>query len=176
MDMKFLNTSPIVMKDICGKAMVMLCVVVITAGSQISAVENDELFTMLKAKDEQLFTVGINACAIEKMSHLISEDIVFYHDRDGITESKASLIDSINQGICGAPVKILRRLVPDTLAVYPLYDRGELYGAVQTGQHEFYTDVSAGPAENISAKFTHLWLFNGEGWVLSQVLSYDHQE
>jgi hypothetical protein len=50
--------------------------------------------------------------------------------------------------------------------VYPLYDQGKLYGAIQTGRHSFGSTI---------ARFTNLWLLDEEIWRPAIIMSYDHK-
>jgi CubicO group peptidase (beta-lactamase class C family) len=63
------------------------------------------------------------------------------------------------------------------LEVFPLYNDGNLYGAIQKGIHHFYLRESG--KEDIwtsTAKFTHIWVLESKTWKLSEVLSYDHHD
>lgn len=66
-------------------------------------------------------------------------------------------------------------MIESSLEVFPLYNNGELYGAIQTGEHQFFTrekgkeDVLGG-----QAKFTSVWTKKNGNWLMSDVLSYDH--
>ncbi|HBF18584.1 MAG TPA: nuclear transport factor 2 family protein, partial [Cryomorphaceae bacterium] len=71
--------------------------------------------------------------------------------------------------------KPIRKRDENSLEVFPLYKDGKLYGAIQNGVHRFYLretgkeDVLTG-----TARFSHVWLLQGDQWKLSVVLSYDH--
>lgn len=134
------------------------------------------LFRTLKAQDSLLFEVGFNTCDIAQFENLISDDFEFYHDKSGITASKAAFIAGIRDGLCKMDYKAKRELVVNSLEVYPLENNGVLYGAIQTGIHRFYEVKDIKPDQLTSvAKFTHVWLLvNGE-WKLGRGLSYDHR-
>lgn len=137
--------------------------------------ENAELFQTLKAQDSLLFNVGFNTCDISQFQALVSEDLEFYHDQSGITGSKAAFIAGIENGLCKLEYKARRELVEGSLRVFPMNSNGNLYGAIQTGEHRFYAKYPD-EEETLSstAKFTHLWLLEEGQWKLSRVLSYDH--
>ena len=138
--------------------------------------ENTELFQTLRAKDSLLFNVGFNTCDISQFRALVSEDMEFYHDQSGITNSKAGFIDNTENGLCKLDYKARRELVEGSLKVFPMKNNGELYGAIQTGEHRFYAKYP--DQEEVltsTAKFTHLWLLEDGGWRLARVLSYDHE-
>jgi len=62
------------------------------------------------------------------------------------------------------------------MAVFPLFENNELYGAIQTGDHEFYKIKDNVPTElEITAKFIHLWILEKNVWKLRRVFSYDYQ-
>lgn len=138
--------------------------------------KDSELFKTLKEKDHLLFNVGFNTCDISQFEKIVSENFEFYHDKSGITPSKAEFITSIKTWLCKADYKSVRELLEDSLEVYPLYNNGVLYGAIQTGKHRFYEFEKDNSKQFRSiAKFNHLWkLENGE-WRIIRILSYDHQ-
>jgi hypothetical protein len=137
---------------------------------------NSELFKTLKAKDGLLFGLGFNKCETGRFDELVSENFEFYHDKSGITPSKEAFIKSIRDGLCKLNYKPRRELVEGSLEVYPLSDKGILYGAIQTGAHRFYAIEKDKPEYLTStARFMHLWKLEKGDWKLVRVLSYDHQ-
>jgi hypothetical protein len=136
-----------------------------------------ELFKTLRTNDSLLFNVGFNTCDITQFEKLVSDSFEFYHDKAGLTSSKSAFISSIKEGICKLPYKPIRKLVEESLEVYPLEKNGVLYGAIQMGKHCFYAVEKNKPEHLTStAKFTHVWLIENGLWKLSRGLSYDHQE
>ena len=133
--------------------------------AQISSQE--ELDAHILRQDSLLFTIGFNQCDISKFEALLSEDFEFYHDRMGPTLSKEDFINSVRKGLCGSGESEMQRtLIPESVRVYAMVDKGELYGALQTGQHHF----GEGPAQ-----FSHLWVLEEDGqWRIRRVLSFDH--
>ena len=125
----------------------------------------DQLFQTVKALDTQLFD-AYNHCDLTTMASMVSDDLEFYHDKTGLAVGKQVFIEAIKNNICG---KVTRELVPGTLEVYPLAN----YGAVELGIHRFH---HPGDPSNIGeARFIHIW-HNVDGkWVVTRVISYDHQ-
>ncbi|WKN43891.1 DUF4440 domain-containing protein [Tunicatimonas pelagia] len=151
--------------------MIMIIVVIINAlslqATKAQVPSSSELFEALKEKDSLLFAVGFNQCNLAQVESLLAQDLEFYHDQEGITSSISSLVASLKEGLCHAEKnRALRVLVDTSLAVFPLYDQGHLYGALQSGIHTF---------GNTTARFTHLWLLENDDWVVSRIISYDHQ-
>lgn len=144
-----------------------------TLFSQVSP--SSALFTTLKVQDSLLFEVGFNTCDITQFENLVSDDFEFYHDKSGITATKADFIASIRDGLCKMDYKARRALVENSLEVYPLEKNRVLYGAIQTGNHRFYA-LEKGKPEYLTsvARFTHVWLLENGIWKLSRGLSYDH--
>ncbi len=96
------------------------------------------LYRALKSNDSLLFNIGYNTCDIKPFEELLSDNFEFYHDEAGLTNSKAVFIAGIKNGLCKLDYKPRRVLVENSLQVYPLEKNGVLYGAVQTGIHQFY--------------------------------------
>lgn len=138
---------------------------------------DEQLYNTLKAKDSLLFNIGFNTCDLAQFDQLLSEDFEFYHDIAGITKSKAVFIEEIKNGICKLNYKPRRELVESSLEASPLRKNNKLYGAIQTGVHRFYAIEKDGSEHLTSiAKFTSVWLLEGEQWKLSRCLSYEHKK
>lgn len=139
--------------------------------------KSSELFRTLKVNDSLLFNQGFNKCDITQFENLVCDKFEFYHDKSGITASKSAFIASIKDGICKLDYKPYRKLVEESLEVYPLEKNGVLYGAIQMGKHNFYAIEKDNSQHTTSiAKFIHIWLIEHGKWKLSRGISYDHQE
>lgn len=138
---------------------------------------DSELFITLKKNDSLLFEAGFNNCKISAFEHLISEDLEFYHDQGGLTTNKEDFLKNVRNNICSSPdKKPIRKLDPESLQVFPLYQNGKLYGAIQQGRHDFFIKEPGKELYQTStALFTHLWLLKEGKWILKRVLSYDHK-
>jgi CubicO group peptidase (beta-lactamase class C family) len=141
------------------------------------AEKSSELYKIIKEKDSLLFNLGFNSCDIKQFENLVSETFEFYHDQAGITNSKAAFISGIQFGLCKLPYKPKRVLAENKMEVYPLERKGVLYGAIQTGIHDFYA-VEDNKAEYLTsiAKFTQVWILENGEFKLSKGFSYDHQD
>lgn len=139
--------------------------------------KTSELYKTLKQNDSLLFEVGFNHCDLAPFERLLSVDLEFYHDQGGILNSKAEFIETLKNGICKSDDFVARRvLLENTLEVYPLYNNGVIYGAIQQGSHQFFEKPNGRPETKGSiAMFTHLWLLENEQWLLKRILSYDHR-
>jgi hypothetical protein len=138
--------------------------------------ETDPLHAEILRLDSLLFEVSFNNCEVEILYELTDDDFEFYHDQSGITRGQEPFVESIRNNICGLEYRPLRKLVAGSTEVFPLYENGELYGAVQRGEHEFYArEADKEPYLTSTAMFTHLWIKKGDQWIIRRVLSYDHQ-
>jgi hypothetical protein len=131
--------------------------------------EHQQLYDTLKEKDRLLFELGYNNCDSIQVEELTSEDFESYHDQAGIITSKASFLNALK----GSCEKVRRELVEGSLEVFPLYDNGTLYGAIQTGEHRFFP-LRPGYLTS-TAKFTTLWKKDNDHWKMTRVFSYDHR-
>ena len=137
--------------------------------------KNSPLFLELKKQDSLFFERGFNNCDIAYLEKAMDENLKFYHDNGGFQDKKL-FMERTKQNICGNPnQKPIRKVMENSLEVFPLYNNGELYGAIQTGEHQFFIrekgkeDVLGG-----QAKFTSVWTKKNGNWLMSDVLSYDH--
>ncbi|HCL05212.1 MAG TPA: serine hydrolase [Chitinophagaceae bacterium] len=139
--------------------------------------KNSELFLQLKKQDSIFFERSFNLCDLAYLGKAIHKDLIFFHDQGGI-QNRQDFLESVQKNICGNPNrKPIRKLTENSLEVFPLYKEGKLYGAIQNGVHDFYVREPNKPEWHSSrARFTHVWLWENETWLLKEVLSYDHQE
>lgn len=133
------------------------------------------LFLELKKQDSLFFDRGFNNCDFAYLEKTMDDNLKFYHDNGGFQDKKL-FMERTKQNICGNPnQKPIRKVIENSLEVFPLYNNGELYGAIQTGEHQFFIreknkeDVLGG-----QAKFTSVWTKRDGNWLMSDVLSYDH--
>lgn len=137
--------------------------------------KNSPLFLELKKQDSLFFERGFNNCDIAYLEKSVDENLKFYHDNGGFQDKKLFL-ERTKQNICSNPnQKPIRKVIENSLEVFPLYNNGELYGAIQSGEHQFFIreknkeDVLGG-----QAKFTTVWTKKDSNWTMSDILSYDH--
>lgn len=150
--------------------------VCLTTAVQGQIDKNSELFINLKQRDSVFFERGFNLCDIDFLLENIAQDLKFFHDQSGI-QNKHQFIENTKKYICSNPEKKpIRKPEKGSFKVFPLYNNGELYGAIQNGMHHFYIrEKGKKDVWTNIAKFTHVWILEGGIWKLSQVLSYDHQ-
>lgn len=135
------------------------------------------LFRELKTQDSTFFERSFNLCDSNYLKTAIHPDLIFFHDQGGI-QNREQFLEAVRNNICGNPnFKPIRKVDSQSLQVYPLYNNGTLYGALQQGTHYFYIR-EPGKNDRLTniAKFTHVWLLDNGKWLLKEVLSYDHQE
>jgi len=130
----------------------------------------------IEAADRALFAAGFDDCDADAIGRLVTDDFEFFHDKWGqIARSKDEFVAAVRGG-CerqrkGTDFKAKRQLVAASHSVYPM----QKYGALQSGQHEFFRVEADGrlvPTEY--ARFTHLWKQVDGRWLLAKVISYDH--
>lgn len=134
---------------------------------------NSDLYKTILSKDSLLFDVGFNHCDIKQFENLLSDNLTFYHDKDGIS-GKTKFLTDLKNGICNNQTnrQVQRFLVKESTEIFPLYKNNILYGAVQNGEHKFSEKRES---QGGIAKFTNVWqLENGE-WKLTSSFSFDHQ-
>ncbi|MDN7123450.1 class A beta-lactamase-related serine hydrolase [Pseudidiomarina sp. 1APP75-32.1] len=139
--------------------------------------QDDSDFTVEMAElDREFFKRSFNECDNDYLRQHIADDLVFYHDQGGMQDAKTFLRNTQNAICSGSEFKPTRQLIPGSLESFPLYDNGELYGAIQHGEHAFYlSQPDRKPVLTSTAKFTHTWRLSDGKWQLSAAMSYDHQ-
>lgn len=164
-------------KKILKKVSVSILALFITLSAYCQVDKSHGLYKTIKENDSLLFDVGFNTCNIKILQKLISQEFTFYHDQEGITESKEDFISSVQNVLCKLPYKAIRVVDNCTFTIYPLNSNDNLYGAIQNGEHFFYALEDSNHKFLTSvAKFTHVWQLENEKWKLKSVLSYDHKD
>jgi len=138
---------------------------------------NSELYLTLKMQDSIFFERGFNQCDMDYLEIHIAENLKFYHDQSGF-QDRLAFFENTKKYICSnSTQKPIRKVDTGSLEVFPLYNNGNLYGAIQNGTHHFYLRENG--KEDLltsTAKFTSVWVLKDEIWKISEVLSYDHQD
>lgn len=147
-------------------ALLSMSTVRVDAQTQQSKAPEDELFRTIASLDTAVFD-AFNRCDLEKLGSYFTDDLEFYHDKDGLTRSRQSLVESVKKYICG---KVTRELIPGTLEVYPMAG----YGAVEIGVHRFHHPGHDDTEPVGEAKFIHLWQNKDGAWKITRVISFDH--
>jgi hypothetical protein len=123
------------------------------------------------ALDAEAFD-AYNTCNLEKSKTFFTDDLEFYHDKGGLIQGVDKLMEAMKNNICNDPKrKVLRKPLAGTFKVYPL----DGYGAILTGDHDFYIVENGKEKKTGTAKFTHVWLLKDGYWKMARVLSYDHK-
>lgn len=118
---------------------------------------------------DQVFWKAYNDCDVEKMMSFVDTNVEFYHDKGGITNTRANLAEAMNSGLCRSGVnEIERQPVAETIKVFPIAG----VGAILSGQHTFKGVKE--PGDDGIAYFFHLWKFSAGSWKMTRVFSYDH--
>ncbi|MDC1162175.1 class A beta-lactamase-related serine hydrolase [Tenacibaculum sp.] len=152
---------------------------VFTISNNFSQVKkNSTLFLALKKADSLMFKEGFNKCNYSALEKVLHQDLEFLHDIGG-AQNLQQFYTAFNENICSksnSEYKPIRKLLKETLKVYPLKNNGNLYGAIQTGEHKFYIKE---PNKELYvtgyAKFTTTWLLEKNEWKAKRILSYDHK-
>ena len=137
--------------------------------------KKDSLFSEILKLDKLIFEVGFNSCNFSSFDDLIAEDLEFYHDKGGVTKGKTDFINSLKNGICKSEYKPNRELDYPSFNVYPLENKGLLYGAIAEGIH-YFSELQNGKRERGGkAQFSILWIKENSQWKMKRVLSYNHK-
>ena len=143
-----------------------LLAVRLDAESPRKTAPDDDLFRTISSLDAAVFD-AFNRCDLEKFGRFFIDDLEFYHDKDGLTRSRQSLVEAVKANICG---KVRRELVPGTLEVHPM----DGYGALEMGVHRFHHPGRDDTEPVGEGRFIHLWQNTDGAWRITRVISYDH--
>ena len=127
--------------------------------------DNPELYKTI-VKQDSLFFEAYNHCdtKFETYADFYSEDIEFYHDQGGLSNSKKDILEATKKNICG---KVTRTLVPGSIEVYPIKD----YGAIEIGLHSFSNSTNPPNEPKKISRFTIFWKKVNDQWKIAKVVS-----
>jgi hypothetical protein len=134
------------------------------------------LTQVIAARDAELFELFFRGCDPAKLRTMLTDDIEFYHDKDGLVFTSADAMVADYQRQCTARAKpdawrSRRELVKASLKVDPVPN----YGAMEIGDHQFYERKGDGPEKLVGrASFSMVWKLDSGTWKLSRILSYAH--
>lgn len=147
---------------------------VVSAQAPVSS----DLYGQILEADGVLFDQAFNHCDLAALDQIVSDDFRFVHDQNGETRSKAAFEKDFRDSICANPDrKPIRKLIDGSMTVFPLYNGGRLYGALQMGEHRFYIQEPGKPLyQTTTGRFTSTWVLEDGRWRLRSSLSYDHHD
>lgn len=126
------------------------------------------LFDIVSRLDAAFFD-SFNHCAspgqLRKHAGFLVPDLEFYHDKGGVTWSRADYLANTRKNVCG---RFRRELVAASLQVFPVKD----YGAIEQGEQKFCW-LKSGTCFG-EARFLILWHHLDDRWVVTRVFSYGH--
>jgi len=150
-----------------------VCLLLNTSKAQTSS----DSTTKLVLQKDSLFWTAYNNCHIDNMMQFVTDDVEFYHDKNGVLVGKDNFRNAFQTNLCGnKDFRLRREPMKGSVNVFPMKSGDTLYGAVISGEHLFYV-LETGKNERLDgiAKFMNLWELQNGNWKMSRVLSYDHR-
>lgn len=130
----------------------------------------------IRRADAEFFRAFFDTCDVDTVRRYIADDFEMIHDKGGIVATSGAqfvqeTVDKCKRQAEGTDFLSTRKLVPDTLKVYPIQQDG----AIATGTHTFYA-VKAGKPDRLTetGQFTTFWKQVDGQWKMMRALSYDH--
>ena len=153
----------------------LLFALVLLPSQPVEIPEQPMLTALIAAKDTAIFSVMFDQCDPAALSDLVTGDIEFYHDRGGLTATRAAFVDDYARNCTGkqAPdaFRSRRELVPGTLQVHRIPG----VGAIEEGSHLFYERQGDGPERLAGrARFSILWRLEDGHWRVARAFSIAH--
>jgi hypothetical protein len=131
----------------------------------VYAIDDRALYDTI-VKLDSIFFSYYNSCDVnlEKHAAFYSDSIEFYHDKGGLSTSKAGVLEGIKKYVCG---KVSRYPVQGSIEVYPIPG----FGAIEIGLHKFFNKEEPDATPHAS-RFTIVWQYTKEaGWKIRKVIS-----
>lgn len=155
--------------------MLLLTLPLLAAGLAAAPSPADDLREQIRQADTQLFAVAFEACDADKAAAMTTEDMEFFHDKDGKSASNREDFRRSVAGMCDNARKsgwhLRRELVESSLQVFPLHDER----ALEIGDHRFHERGKDGVERWVGqARFIQVWRRVDGRWLAERVISYDH--
>ncbi len=137
---------------------------------------SDTLREQIRAADTQLFAAAFDSCDADKAAAMTTEDMEFFHDKDGKSASSRADFRRSVANLCDNARKggwhLRRELVESSLQVFPLQDNR----ALEIGDHRFHERGADGVERwTGQARFIQVWRRVDGQWQAERVISYDHR-
>lgn len=129
---------------------------------------SQELYNTIARMDSVLFD-AFNKQDPDKLKEMFSEDLEFYHDKDGITDYAQTIENFRALFERNRDTGLRRDLVKGSLEVYPIPG----FGAVEICLHRFCHQEN-GKDDCGIFKNIMLWQQKDGKWKVTRVISYDH--
>ena len=125
---------------------------------------------------DSLFWLAYNTCDTTRIGDFYTDDIEFYHDKNGFSKGKSNIVSSFKKNLCSDNFRLRREALDSTIHVFLLKNQDTVYGAILNGEHYFYV-LEKDKKERLDgwAKFTHTWILQNRKWQMTRILSYDHK-
>lgn len=152
-------------KNHASQRLITAVAILLTVFSSTSVAQSkNDLEAEVLAQDRQLFEIGFNQCDFDVWNRIFGKEFEFYDDRSGLNKKREREVRSFRER-CKNAVDLKRRLIKSRVS--PLGDDF----ALELGEHEFVINEEV--VER--AKFIHIWQLLDDEWIISRVVSYDHE-
>ena len=156
--------------------MLLLTLPLLAAGLVATAPYTDDLREQIRQADTQLFAVAFEACDADSAAAMTTEDMEFFHDKDGKSASSREdfrrSVANMSRNARKGGWSLRRELVEPSLQVFPLHDER----ALEIGDHRFHECGKDGVERLVGqARFIQVWRRVDGRWLAERVISYDHR-
>ena len=103
---------------------------------------------------DSIFWKGFNTCNLKILKDYVSDDLEFYHDKDGLTKGAKTFLKISEKNLCSSKNnwRLRREAIQGSIKVYPINN----YGAVEIGYHTFFNNREPN-AKSTPSKFIAIW-------------------
>lgn len=156
--------------------MLLFTLPLLAAGLAATPNATETLREQIRQADTQLFAVAFEACDADKAAAMTTEDMEFFHDKDGKSASKRDDFRRSVAALCESTrvshTHLRRELAESSLQVFPLHDDR----ALEIGDHRFHERDAKGVEHwTGQARFIQVWRRVDGRWLAERVISYDHR-
>jgi len=156
--------------------MLLLTLPLLAAGLATTPNATETLREQIRQADAQLFAAAFDDCDADKAAAMTTEDMEFFHDKDGKSASNREDFRRSVANMCSNARKggwsLRRERVESSLQVFPLHEER----ALEIGDHRFHERGKDGVERWVGqARFIQVWRRVDGHWLAERVISYDHR-
>ena len=105
----------------------------------VNAQTSSDSITKVVLQKDSLFWTAYNNCDIDNMMQYVTDDVEFYHDKNGVLKGKDNFRIAFQKNLCSDnDYRLRREPVKNSVSYFSHEKCDTLYGAVISGEHLFY--------------------------------------
>jgi len=128
---------------------------------------SDKILSDVILFQDSLLFHAFNSQKLDDFKNFFSENQEIYQDNTGFRNYTQSM--EAFQGLFNMNYVLTRKLLKESVEVYPIKD----YGAIEVGLHTF-CHTENNKSDCGTYKFVHIWNLKDGNWKITRIITYNH--